>query len=569
MNIMDVPATVKLSEYLFTRLLQLGIRSVFGVPGDYNLRLLDFVEPAGLHWVGNCNELNAAYAADGYARINGFSALITTFGVGELSAINGIAGAFTEKSPVIHIVGSPSRSDQDKRAKLHHTLADGDYRHFATIASHVTRAQTNLVDAHTTPQQIDEVLKQATIHSQPVYIEVPDDMADVCVSATGLTTPLCISDDLVSEDEPVQPVLERIYSARQPLILVDGECRSLGIVQQVNNLITATGWPTWTTIFGKDTVNGELPNLYGNYTGALGSNVYKTYFESADLIISLGPHHTDTNTANFSLIPPESVTVSISKNIVQISDKVHRDISNGFLSRLLGALNVKRIPKVEGPPRSPAASDQEDHDPQGQLIQKSFWRFVNRLFRTGDLILTETGTASHGGRHFKLPSGSRLFGAVTWLSIGYMLPATLGAALAKSETDRKNHRAILFIGDGSLQMSVQEISTIIKESLNVIIFVINNDGYTIERAIHGRKQGYNDIAIWRHRYALQFFGADEKHAMENCFTARTYSELESVLGNDRIQEGKGLRIVEVYMGREDVQGALLGLLKKQISEEDS
>ncbi|KAJ5729134.1 pyruvate decarboxylase [Penicillium malachiteum] len=496
MTITQVPATVKLSEYLFTRLHRLGIRSVFGVRGDYNLRLLDFVEPAGLHWVGNCNELNAAYAADGYARINGFSALITTFGAGRLSAINGIAGAFTE------------------RAKLHHTLADGDYRHFATIASHVTRAQTNLIDSQTVPEQIDEVLKQAMIHSQPVYIEVPDDMADVGVRAT-----------------------------------VDGECRALGIVQQVNDLITATGWPTWTTIFGKDIVDGELPNLYGNYTGSLGSDIYKTYFGSADLIISLGPHHTDTDTAGFSLIPPEFVTISISKNIVQISDKMHRDISNGFLTRLLEALDVKRIPKVEGPPRSPAASDQVDHDPQGPLIQKSSWRFANRLFRTGDLILTETGTASHGGRHFKLPSASRLFGA--------------------SEVEPETHRAILFIGDGSLQMSVQEISTIIKENLNVIIFVINNDGYTIERAIHGRKQGYNDIAVWRHRYALQFFGADEKHATENCFTASTHSELESVLAIDRFQQGKGLRIVEVYMGREDVQGVLLGLLEKQIAEEDS
>ncbi|KAJ6013503.1 pyruvate decarboxylase [Penicillium herquei] len=569
MTIAQVPVTVKLSEYLFTRLHQLGIRSVFGVPGDYNLRLLDFVEPAGLHWVGNCNELNAAYAADGYARINGFSALVTTFGVGELSAINGIAGAFTEKSPVIHIVGTPSRSDQEKRAKLHHTLADGDYRHFATIASHVTRAQTNLVDAQTVPGQIDEVLKQAMIHSQPVYIEIPDDMADVCVSAAELKTPLCISDDLFSENEPIQPILNRIYSTKQPIILVDGECRALGIVQQVNELITATGWPTWTTIFGKDIVDGELPNLYGNYTGSLGSDIYNAYFESADLIISLGPHHTDTNTANFSLIPPESVTVSISKNIIQIGDEVHRDISNGFLSRLLGALDFKRIPKVEGPPRSPATSDQVDHDPEGPLIQKSFWRFVNRLLRTGDLILTETGTASYGGRHFKLPSASRLFGAVTWLSIGYMLPATLGAALAKSEIDPESHRAILFIGDGSLQMSVQEISTIIKENLNVIIFVIKNDGYTIERAIHGRKQGYNDIAIWRHSYALQFFGADEKHATENCFTARTYSELENILATDKIQNGKGLRIVEVYMGREDVQGVLLGLLRKQIAEEDS
>jgi pyruvate decarboxylase len=88
--------TIKLGDYLFTRLLQLGVESMFGVPGDYNLRLLDFVTPAGLHWVGNCNELNAAYAADGYGRIKGLAALITTYGVGELSALNGIAGAYAE-----------------------------------------------------------------------------------------------------------------------------------------------------------------------------------------------------------------------------------------------------------------------------------------------------------------------------------------------------------------------------------------------------------------------------------------------------------------------------------------
>ncbi|KXJ90363.1 Thiamin diphosphate-binding protein, partial [Microdochium bolleyi] len=75
-------ASIKLAEYLFTRLRQLGVDSIFGVPGDYNLRLLDYVEPSGLHWVGNCNELNAAYSADGYARVKGLSAVITTFGVG-------------------------------------------------------------------------------------------------------------------------------------------------------------------------------------------------------------------------------------------------------------------------------------------------------------------------------------------------------------------------------------------------------------------------------------------------------------------------------------------------------
>jgi pyruvate decarboxylase len=192
---------------------------------------------------------------------------------------------------------------------------------------------------------------------------------------------------------------------------------------------------------------------------------------------------------------------------------------------------------------------------------------VNGLFRENDLILTETGTAAYGGRQFKLPPGSRFFGPATWLSIGYMLPATLGTAIAKREISQDGcSRAVLFVGDGSLQMSVQEISTIIKENLDVIIFVINNGGYTIERAIHGRKQPYNDTAPWRHTQALCFFGADENQSASN-FTARTYAELERILENDRIHSGTGLRIIEVFMEQEDVQGALLHLMEKQIAKE--
>lgn len=93
--------TVTLGHYLFTRLRQLGVGSVHGVPGDYFLRALDLLKPAGLRWIGSCNELNAGYAADGYARVKGVSALMTTYGVGELSALNAVAGSFAEYAPVV------------------------------------------------------------------------------------------------------------------------------------------------------------------------------------------------------------------------------------------------------------------------------------------------------------------------------------------------------------------------------------------------------------------------------------------------------------------------------------
>merc|ERR1712093_630172 len=154
-----------------------------------------------------------------------------------------------------------------------------------------------------------------------------------------------------------------------------------------------------------------------------------------------------------------------------------------------------------------------------------------------------------------------------------MLPAALGASLAQRDserwrkrsgsTDASENRVVLFIGDGSLQMTVQEISTMIREKLNIIIVVINNDGYTIERVIHGRKQTYNDIASWRYLQALSMFGATEDEVEMNTFSARTWRELQAAIGCGLLTNGKGVRMLEVFMEREDAQGLLLKLLNNQ------
>lgn len=121
--------SVLVGEYLFRRLKQLGVGTVFGVPGDYELALLDLPAKEGLEWIGTPNELVGAYAADGYARYKGFGALVTTFGPGELSALCGIGGAFCEFVPVVHIVGYPTTESQQSGRILHHTLGDGSYEY--------------------------------------------------------------------------------------------------------------------------------------------------------------------------------------------------------------------------------------------------------------------------------------------------------------------------------------------------------------------------------------------------------------------------------------------------------
>ena len=101
---------MKIGDFLLRRLKEAGVRDLFGVPGDYNLELLQLLlDTGGLKWIGTCSELNASYAADGYARLNGLGAVLVTNGVGALSAINGVGGSYSEHIPVICIAGSTAQ----------------------------------------------------------------------------------------------------------------------------------------------------------------------------------------------------------------------------------------------------------------------------------------------------------------------------------------------------------------------------------------------------------------------------------------------------------------------------
>jgi pyruvate decarboxylase len=164
------------------------------------------------------------YAADGYARIKGISALITTFGVGELSAINAIAGAYSEMVPVIHIVGTPSTSAQADGKLLHHTLGNGDFTVFANMARYVSCASVNLRDPHEVAAQIDDVIKECYIQSRPVYIFLPMDVVHQVVDGEKLKTPVNLKfkdNEAEKEDHVVKLVLDQLYAAKNPVILVD------------------------------------------------------------------------------------------------------------------------------------------------------------------------------------------------------------------------------------------------------------------------------------------------------------------------------------------------------------
>lgn len=568
---------IPLTEYLFRRLHSIGLRAVHGVPGDYNLTLLDHVVPSGLEWVGNCNELNAGYAADGYARIKGIGAIVTTFGVGELSAINAIAGSYAEMAPVVHIVGTPVRALQENGVKLHHSFCSGsprDYKLFAEMYAKVTVAQAELVNIEDAPAQIDRVIRECVIQSRPVYIQLPMDLVDEKVSTSLLERPIDLTpapNNASLQSGVCDILVHRIKTAKQPLILVDGGTSRYGLSKQTDSLIKVTKFPTTTTPFGKGIVDETLPNFHGIYA-TVGSHDYTSYVNGCDLIINIGPVHSNVNTYYFATVPDKTVTISIERNSIQVGERVWEISPGAVLDQVLTILQKEGVPEMESYPDlqnvQKTLQELSLASPNDKFAQTNFWRRMSHFLRSGDIVLTETGTPSMGGRDFVLPKDTTIINSAVWLSIGYMLPASQGAALAQrhlrdaqSETPTAHGRTILFQGDGSFQMTAQELSTIIRNQLDVIIFLINNNGYTIERLIHGPEEHYNDVASWRYLEAPSLFGAEETTSYP-IFKARvsTWGELDSILEKDEFHSGKGLRMVEVMMDMQDCNDTLRLLL---------
>jgi pyruvate decarboxylase len=232
-----------------------------------------------------------AYAADGYARLKGMSALVTTFGVGELSAINGVAGSFSEHVPVVHIVGCPSTVSQKSGMLLHHTLGNGDFSVFANMSSQISCEVAKLNNPAEIADQIDHAIRECYIKSRPVYIMLPSDMVERKIEGERLRTPIDLSEpenNPEKEDYVVEVVLRYLYAAKSPIILVDACAIRHRVLPEVHDLLDKSKLPVFVTPMGKGAVNESHPNYGGVYAGEGSHSDVKDRVESSDLILTIG-----------------------------------------------------------------------------------------------------------------------------------------------------------------------------------------------------------------------------------------------------------------------------------------
>lgn len=501
---------VDVAEYLFRRLKEVGVDSVHGVPGDFNLVALDYIKPNGLQWVGNCNELNAAYAADGYARVKGVGALVTTFGVGELSAVNGVAGSYSEYVPVVHIVGTPSTISQKDGLFLHHTLGNGDFNVFKNMSRNISCYVADLSDPSTAASEIDHAITQCYIQSRPVYVALPTDIVQKKVEGERLKTKLDLAfptNEAEKEDYVVDVVLKYLHAAKNPVILVDACAIRHRALKETHDLIDKSGIPCFVAPMGKGAINETHPTYGGVYAGDGSNEGVRERVESSDLVLSIGAIKSDFNTAGFTYRVGQLNTIDFHSNYVRVRYSEYPGVRmNGVLKKVtekLGKLNIEAGPKP---------ANKIPKDDGNQIISQSwFWPRMGQWLQKNDVVVTETGTANFGIWETRFPAGVTAIAQVLWGSIGYATGSTQGAALAAKELGEKGtkRRTILFTGDGSFQLTAQEVSTMIRHKLNPILFVICNEGYTIERYIHGMDESYNDVQDWRYKDLVAAFGAKE------------------------------------------------------------
>ncbi len=481
---------ITIGSFILQQLHALSVDRIYGVPGDYNLSLLELLESdERLTFVGNCNELNASYAADGYARMKGAGALIVTYGVGDLAALSGIAGAYAESSPVVCIAGTPPLHAMKNHQLLHHTLGDGNFDNVMNCFKQFTVAQA-LITPENAAQEIPRVISRAWIEKKPVYLQLPSDICDVEIEvAAAAAPPQLPASDKYNVQLAAIALLTKIKRAQRPIILVDQMVDRYRLQQQVIAVahrfaIPLTNMPTAKCIIPEDTAG-----WMGGYSGNLSRPELYERMAHSDCVLSFGVRLVDSTTGYFSQQIPAAAQVDIQPFSMTLDKTSYPAVSTADLLQALLDLSEDAPAQRLSPladPRDKLATPSD-----APLDQAYLWRRIQRFIQADDVVVVENGTSGAAIGGMRMPGGVKVVNQPIWGSIGYTLPALLGTLMAAPE-----RRHLLFIGDGSFQLTAQEVSTLLRCEQKPIIFLINNDGYTIERYILGENSSYNDISPW-------------------------------------------------------------------------
>ena len=538
---------ISIGQYLIKRLMDYGVRDVFGIPGDYVLAFYSDLEKSPINTVGCTREDCAGFAADAYARVNGIGAVCVTYCVGGLSLCNSIAGAYAEKSPVVVISGSPGLRERFNNPLLHHRVRN--FRTQSDVFRRLCVAHAELEDPALALREIDRVLDAVVRYRRPGYIELPRDVVNVIPPGVHLPVTCDPESNRDALDEAVAEAVRRISQSARPVIVAGVEIHRFGLQDKLLAFAQTAGIPITTTMLGKSVIAETHPLFVGLYEGAMGRAEVTELVEESDCVILLGAFMTDVNLGIYTAnLDPTRCIYATSEELRISHHHFHDVLLSDFLDRLAAA--GLQAPARPLPPKPPVLdSIPPARDGQPITIRRVMDR-LNVALDEDTVVIADIGDALFASSELVIHRQTEFLSPAYYTSMGFAVPAALGTMTA-----RPGLRPIVIVGDGAFQMTGMELSTIVRRGLNPIVIVLDNGGYGTERLLHEGDHEFNEIHPWQYHKLPAVLGGGTGHDVH------TEIDFDQAL-TSALADTQGMHILQVHLDPKDCSRTLQRLADK-------
>ncbi len=477
-----------ITSQLIEALLQRGVRRVYGVPGDYVLGLFDRLERSPIDVICMAGEEGAGFAADAHARLQGLGVAVVTYGVGALKVLNPVAGAYAERSPLLVISGAPGLRESDEHTLLHHRIraSDTQERFFKEVC-----VQTACLDSgRTAVDKIQRVLEAMRRESRPGYLELPRDSLTRPVPRP--LPPLALPTQAQVADlhrRTGLSILEWMRSRERPVVLAGVEIHRFGLQQALQEVLEREGWPFATSLSGKSLLSEQHPQYLGVYEGAMGETAVREVVEGSDGLLILGMPLSDLDTGVYTMEWNAATSLRVEM------DRGLRWIQGD--QDTLDPVTLLQVWQEAPPPAAPTAYQPRVNPQPAQpfepvadqrLTVRRLLLAVDAVLEDNTAVVADTGDATFASLALHLKEANDYLNSGNWASLGFALPAAVGAWGA----DPERRRPLVLVGDGALLMSAIELATLARYRIPALVVVLDNAGYGTERPMLDGP--FNDVA---------------------------------------------------------------------------
>jgi acetolactate synthase-1/2/3 large subunit len=485
---------IKLTDYIVQRLIEYGVKHVFMISGGGAMHLNDSVgRRKELAYICNHHEQASAIGAEGYARASGkLAVVIVTSGPGGTNTLTGVIGQWLDSVPVLYLSGQVKRETTIERCRDIGLRQLGDQEiNIVDIVSPVTKFAAQINEPIEVKRLLEKAIYLAT-HGRPgpVWLDIPLDVQGTMIDEDALHDYNPEEDLLIFDRDDfrlkVSQTINLLKAADRPVFLAGNGIRIAGAAQSYRRLIEQMGIPVLSTFNGFDLIPTDHPQFVGRI-GTVGDRAGNFALQNSDLLLSVGSRNNirqisynwETYARGAKKVIVDIDAAELKKPTVKPDLAIHAD-AGAFLQELSSQLYCKKLPSwdswrdwcIERKKKYPVVLP--EYEKASEFVNPYYFiKILCECLENDAIVVAGNGTACvvlfQAGI---VKDGQRFFWNSGCASMGYDLPAAIGACFAA-----RKKQVVCIAGDGSLQMNLQELQTVVQHNLPVKLFVLNNKGY--------------------------------------------------------------------------------------------